>query len=381
MGNNIFGFTPTNTFDSVNFDALTVGGIEDPLVDLYKLSNLCIDESYFVLAVNHIKESRTEYNTYKKKLYTSIMEAENSHIILESFSDFFTKVKEIIDKFLKFIKSLFQKFLTALASLVNSDSYLKKHKKDFNDFKDVDKFDFEGYNYTFNPGIPVAVVDLNLSSITNPIYTMDNITTGSITGVINNITNDRENRADVFRGKVLGKSESIYETDFANELFRIYRDNEDTTDTIEATPMYIHTCVKRFFNYSNAKSYTEKEYKRIEKEYKNLEEEIKDITSRNGDLNAKAFIDNIGYDNKGNMPKIDNNIVIDGLKMSAELMQKIDAFVKVQVDHIQDCSNIHTLAFSAKLDAMKECANQDRKTLYRALQKIQRTDARRKKEA
>ena len=59
-------------------------------------------------------------------------------------------------------------------------------------------------------------------------------------------------------------------------------------------------------------------------------------------------------------------------------MVKLDSYVKIKIDQIQEYSNIHTLAFAAKLDAMKECAKQDRNTLYTALSRIQRTDNRRK---
>ena len=64
--------------------------------------------------------------------------------------------------------------------------------------------------------------------------------------------------------------------------------------------------------------------------------------------------------------------------MSADLMQQIDIFVKQQVDRIQEYSNIHTLAFAAKLDAMKESAKQDKNTLYTAISKVQRTESKRK---
>jgi hypothetical protein len=39
----------------------------------------------------------------------------------------------------------------------------------------------------------------------------------------------------------------------------------------------------------------------------------------------------------------------------------------MKVMQIEGYSNIHTLAYSAKLDALKECTIQDRNTLYQAL--------------
>ena len=58
-----------------------------------------------------------------------------------------------------------------------------------------------------------------------------------------------------------------------------------------------------------------------------------------------------------------------GTMMAAELMTQIDVYVRAKIDQIQEYSNIHLLAFGAKLDAMKECLNQDRNVLYVALRK------------
>ena len=67
-----------------------------------------------------------------------------------------------------------------------------------------------------------------------------------------------------------------------------------------------------------------------------------------------------------------------GFTMSGDLMYKLDLYTKAKVDQITEFSNIHTLAFSAKLDALKESYKQDRALLYTALLKIQRTDNARK---
>ena len=63
------------------------------------------------------------------------MEANNDEeVIHEAFSDFTSKVKEIIQKFLNFIKSVFNKFIISMNKLIKSDKYLKDHKKEFSNF-------------------------------------------------------------------------------------------------------------------------------------------------------------------------------------------------------------------------------------------------------
>ena len=118
---------------------------------------------------------------------------------------------------------------------------------------------------------------------------------------------------------------------------------------------------------------------RIERDYEQVKKQVKDLTKRNGDLNLSAFIDRLPEDMRKAVKKergsSDNQ---QGFSMSGDLMYKLDLYTKTKVDQITEFSNIHTLAFSAKLDALKESYKQDRALLYTALLKIQRTDNARK---
>jgi hypothetical protein len=68
------------------------------------------------------------YNEAVKEFYKNIMESEdNQEIITESFEGFFDRAKEIIKKFLAFIKKIFAKFVTKLNSLFKSEKYLEKN--------------------------------------------------------------------------------------------------------------------------------------------------------------------------------------------------------------------------------------------------------------
>lgn len=377
----ICSFAPTNTLASANFDILKIDGVEDPLVDVNKLATLDFEESYFYDAIKFITECNNEITNHKMNLYTSISETTSTVVVLESFSDFFVKVKEIITKFLKFIKSLFAKFITALHRLVSSDKYLEKHKKDFKDFKSTDEFKFDGFNYTFSDSIPIADAQLTWgNNLFKDIYGNDDhsLTHGSIEEAINAF--DLEADCAEFRGKVIGKvDEKIYLTDFSDELFKIYRNGESTTEEITADRIYITRVVDRFFHYNKLKQKVDSKYKEIEDAYTRLQKQVQDIVKRNGDLNSKAFIARLPADN-GIVSLDGENISNTGHVMSGEIMVKLDSYVKIKIDQIQEYSNIHTLAFAAKLDAMKECANQDRNTLYTALSRIQRTDNRRKED-
>ena len=371
-------FFPTNTLASASFDVLKLDGVEDPLIDVNKLATLDFEECYFAAAVNFINECNNEYIESKKILYKSIAEAQTSVVVLESFSDFFVKVKEIIDKFLKFIKSLFQRFLTTLNRLIDSETYLKKHKKDLDEFRSADTFEFEGFNYTFSESIPSPEAALQFnSSLFDGLYGDDKhtITKNEIIAAKKDM--NLEDICAQFRGTVIGKTNKIYMSEFADELFEVYRDGCSSTETIEADSSYVRLASQRFFNYKKTKTNIDHTYKRVEDAYKRLQSDVQEIVKRNGDLNAKAFISRLP--DAAGITSIDDKSISDtGFNMSADFMAQMDIYVKAKVDQIQEYSNIHALAFAAKLDALKECSRQDRNTLYIALSRIQRTDSKRK---
>ena len=56
--------------------------------------------------------------------------------------------------------------------------------------------------------------------------------------------------------------------------------------------------------------------------------------------------------------------------LSSGVYNKIDMYMKAKVNQVQQMSNIHTMAFTAKIQAAKDCFVQDKKILYKALAKI-----------
>lgn len=385
----LYGFTPSNTMGSVTFDVLNYDGIEDPLIDTNRLATLDLEECYFKSAVDFITESNKEFTDSKITLYNKILETTSTTVIHESFSDFFVKVKEIINKFLKFIKSLFQRFLTQLARIIGSDKYLEKHKKDFDKFKDGDKFKIDGYKYTFSDNIPVpdALVQYNFDLFDHLLDFEDDTPTNNMI-TVENISKARTDLSDRltdyyndFRGRVLAKEDQkIYEVDYSDALFKVFRDDSTTTEIIDIDRSTIRLVIDRYFKFNKMQEYTNKQYKAIESAYKKVEEQIKDLVKRNGDLSYKVFVDRLPDGSDARISYTANTDNDTGVAMASDVLTQLDMYVKVKTEQIQECSNIHTLAFAAKLDALKECAKQDKETLYKALSRVQRTDAKRAKE-
>lgn len=369
-------FSPTNLFASTNFDVLKMDAVEDPLININKLATLDLEECYFESAIDFINETNNNIANAKSELYKAISESTSNEIVLESFTDYLVKVKDIIKKFLKFLKSLFMRFLTSVNKLISSDKYIEKHKKDIDSFMIGDTFKINGYNYTFDPNIPLvnAILEYNYSlfnDLWNNIKHND-LSIESIKDAISSL--NLEDDYSIFRGKVLNKDEKIYVGDFANELFKIFRDNELNTKEITVDKKFIVNAKDRYFSYSDTKRNINDLYSQIERAYNTVEKQLKELIARNGDLNAQAFIDRLP--SGSNLAYINGkDISTSGMYIPANIMSQIDIYVNAKIDQIKNYSDIHTLAFAAKLDALKECYRQDKVILYTAISKTQRTDA------
>ena len=337
--------------------------------------NTSNDCSYFIESVEFAAEQKREFQQASMTLYRSIAEsAGREEIITESFEEFFSKVKQIIDKFIKFIKSLFARFITAFNAAIKSDKYLIKHKKDFDDFKDTMNLYMDIYNFTFNTNVPsssvidvwVAETDLvtslfngtiNQSNNTQILYTPESIES-TVKDLYNRIKDQADDDYDLFRAKVLNRTpgEKIYSEDYANELFEEFRDGYSETSSEQITSSKIREYFKRFENYSKTESQLNKEKTNLEKSYERAKKEVEKST--------------FGIVTKdGNSHITINNTTIHLTQAANNTAQEIAKFLANQ---ILEFSNIHAMAYSAKLDALKACYNQDKRVLYKALSKIQK---------
>ena len=360
-------FEPTNTLASANFDILKMDAVEDPLVNLNKLATMDLEECYTAQVVDFINECRFEMTTKKITFYKSLNEATNERVVLESFSDFFAGVKDIIDKFIKFLKKLVDKFIVIINKLIKSDNYIKKHKDLFNRIEPNMEFEFKGYEYVFLPSVPSPQAALGFNnSLFDDLYGNEKrqLTAQSVKNSV--IAMDLEEDYNKFRGSVLGKEgESISISEFSEEMYKVYRNGESDTSNITADASYIRKCLNRFLDYDKMKKEVTHQRDEIIKAYEKVQKQVEDITKRNTDLDKQAFLSRLPMDNG----ITDIETTAGGTMMAAELMTQIDVYVRAKIDQIQEYSNIHLLAFGAKLDAMKECLNQDRNVLYTALRK------------
>lgn len=337
------------------------------------LVNSSIEESYFTDTLRFLTESTKEFNNYKKELYVNILESnEDYDVVTESFSDFFAKAKELIKKFLKYIKSLFDRFITSLHRFVNSEKHLIKNKEKFKKFNSNHEFDFEGYEFTFSDNIPSIeaeaafkkdFVELDFDEIlkeTDPKKVIAMID-GQHAKLKDNLNNDRYN---VFRQEVIMGDRPIYSEDFIEELSAVYRNGAYSKEDITIDQTEVLKSLARIENYKTFENSVKKTKDKIDREYDRVQKSIENMIKRNkdGDVDKLLSIEING----------DYDAYSTPLQVSSEALAKIDLFLKTKVSEVIELSNIHALAFSYKLDAIHECYKQDKQVLYRALNKIQK---------
>lgn len=320
---------------------------------------------YFNEALTFVLESQREFNAANKAFYKTVLEsAGNEEVIHESFGDFFSKVREIIDKLLKFIKSLFERFLTQLNAFIKREKYLKDHADDFKKFSSIHEFKFTGYDFTFSSEIPS--VNVLAEFTTGWVFSMDgNGTTIPHGEALKTSVQDLNRHLedgdwyDNFRKEVLGADSPIYQSEYAEELFKVFRNDETSPEDFEVTSSIVTASYYRFTNHDKAVSSVRHTKSRIESEYNSVKKQVDKMIS----------INYVGSKRQANVVNPSGGKDVQLLK--GEDITNMDLFIKAKVNQIQQMSNIHAMAFAAKLDALNDCFRQDKNMLYRALSKIQ----------
>lgn len=326
------------------------------------------NHSYLEETYHYILEVNKEYNAINKEFYRSLLESgDNDELIHESFGDFFGKIREIIAKFLAFIKSIFERFCTGLNRFIQSDKYLKKHSKEFDKFASENNFTHQGYDFTFSSNIPVV----NALAAFNSDFVFNMKDENMAFSTAEEIKTSREKLSssledggwyDRFRGQVIGEDTPIYKTDFAEQLFATYRNGESSKSDIEVDSYYVHVALENFNNHTKAINEIKKNRTRIDSEYEAVRKQV--------DKMAKVSYSN-GTSTAVMTVKPDGSRIPDTL--TGDQVTQMDLYIKSKVNQIQEMSTIHAMAFAAKLDAYNDMFKQDKAVLYKALSRIQAT--------
>lgn len=343
-----------------------------------------IGESYFQMGLKYINEMTNDFSNINKEFYKSILEAgENTEIVHEAFSDFASKIKEIINKFLNFLKSIWNKFIINMNKLVKSDKYIKNHKKDFIDFAANHEFSARVYKYTLldDDTFPqVTAYSSYANTYKNYTITPDTGVTmnaevllGKLSTAYSSLIEDNADWYEAFRGEVLGDNKSYTAKEYEQELFEKFRDGSSSPSKEIIDSGWVQEALDRFLGYDKRLKAVEDLKKKLEKEYKQIKDSIKELDIYEFE-DTNSLFKNIFKDFDANSSAISSlNLSKDAEtkdKLNKDIRLKMDNINKVRMNRIEGMCNIHALAFTKKLDAMKEAYKQDKKILYTALNKI-----------
>ena len=318
------------------------------------------NESYISSVFTYLTEMYNEYREADKEFYRSLYEANSMVAINESFADFFSKIKDVLNKFLKYIKSLFDRFNTTLHRMIGSDKYLLKNEETLNKFNTDCEFEYDGYTFTISELISELDTHVNFEGLLDidwkSIGKNDKDNKKLIKGKLDELKNALENDYyDDVRAGVLGLKDPIRESDYTDELFKIFRDGDNNSHIFTVTSSVVRTSYTGLKDYKNIESNVKNKKREIEDKYKKIQNRVdKMINVTLKDKRYQVSVD--GYN--------------DDLDLDNETMQQLNLYVKLVTEQVIKMTTIHSLAFSYKLDALKDKMMQDKKILYIAMNKV-----------
>ena len=365
----LFSLVPTNSLVSGSFDILKMDNIDDPLIDINKLSTEKFEESYFVSTIRYLNKIRENYTNEKIKLYKAISETTDEAVVLESFSEYFVRVNAIADKFLAFEKLQMEKFFSSMDAFLKESETVKRNKQAL---ENADKsFNLE-YDDAYQFNIPESVP--NLSEFDRFNETMfDDLFKGqlndfSINAIKKYISEtDFSKDYDAFRAKILNLDGEVYESNFADALYWAFRSNPEK---IYVDYSLLKAISIRFNDFASVKSEINRTLSQIEKAINSTTKKISDLCKNNNNLTVAAFNNVLPHDI--NVDKIDGKVVdSEGMMMSGEMLTELDIFCKLKEEQFRKYTDIVALTFAAKLDAYKDQFQQDRSILFTAIDKLE----------
>ena len=189
---------------------------------------------------------------------------------------------------------------------------------------------------------------------------------------IDAISDKNEDFYEEFRGIVIGKANEKFDSrEFTEELFRIFRDDSDSTSSITIDSGFVNDAYRRFDKYKDVVKAIEKNKNDMVKDYEDLEKYLDKMIKYNKDTHKLDITTSGGREYATrNLGRIDFGMTANSYIYDSSTADKMQSLLKVYSARVSQMCQIHTQAFSAKLEAAKDCFKQDKKILNKAIQQI-----------
>ena len=301
--------------------------------------------SYFINSLNEISKLNNEYRESMKTFYRRLNE-NDSHLANTIFKDFVSAIASIIDKFDKCMMDNHSNYYSSLKRQMMNDR--NKIVLDKNKISDIRANNI--YNFTISREIPKPIgrdlyyneVDKLQKILKNNSLSQDQKSM-NLLFIYNELVDDlRGGFFDRFRGEILDIKKEISAIDYADTLFAIYRDGGNTISTVLEREDIIEID-KRF---KDAKTYlisVERDRDNIIREYNRIKKDLNNIK-----LTDVASL--LG----SNAEEIDD---------------KVQRYIRLKTEQLLNMCSIHTMAYTAKLDAVASLYMQDKAILCAVIDK------------
>ena len=295
--------------------------------------------SYFINSLNEISKLNNEYRNSMKRFYKRLNESDSS-LSNSIFKEFISAISSIIDKFDKCMMDNHSNYYSSLKrQMMNDRNSIMLDKNKVTDIR-VNNI----YNFTISQDIPKPIgrnlyyneVDKLQKILKNNTLSQEQKAM-NLLFIYNELVDDlRGGFFDRFRGEILDMNKEISAIDYADTLFAIYRDGGKQISTVLEREDII-AIDKRF---KDAKTYLVsverdrdniiREYNRIRKDLNNIK--LTDVASLLGS-NAE------------------------------EINDKVQRYIRLKTEQLLNMCSIHTMAYTAKLDAVASLYMQDKAIL------------------
>ena len=279
-------------------------------------------------------------------------------------STFISLIKTIIKGFLKILNKIFDTFKDAFYQIFQPKSAIDRYKKDLLNYKyefDMVTANFTYHNYShFQDDIPSP--DLYLWFTEDYEYSVKELqkiaklrTKNEILTKIAEITRDVDTNIDgkfycTARANILNVDEVVPAEGYAEKLYAFFRSGESkdyiSSDKVglHVTSAMVKASAERWFDYKPLKD-------KLKKQKAKLESSANSVIMKFEKLNYRDYI------------------VVDN-KFDYDFAASFEAYGTKKAGQLSELCNICIMAYSAKLDAVKEAAIQDRAICIRALSRI-----------
>ena len=314
--------------------------------------------SLLVYSLSCISESDRLVREMMEDVFNS--SSNNNPIIAfnESF-DFGNIVKSIIDFFIESIKKIYRSFKGLLSKIFGGDKILNKYKSQLLNYNHTLKVYFDHYNYT---NLDVDIPPSSLISIFQEEYDTLYESLEKITGIkekaviisklnelSDSISKDDDSyfnklRRNIMSSSYKGNKAAITEGDFIRELKLLFRNNMEKPSKEDIPSYEVRKSAEIFFNGKSLENNIKQQSKRIEKSSYELKQKLEKISP--------------------------SNFMKEYQPIDYDIEFALNRLLKLKSDRMSKACNIIVIAYSEKLQSVKDAVVQYRRVLHEAVKEL-----------